>query len=162
MDYSSPEFIEYLAIKRLVLAILISQEEGDPRVISPNFMHNGFRASIIRFLRGESDYNDLIFHMLLFNHTRAVPWVLNLAIVFVTPAYNMAIDEIEQYEADMEEILCEPISRQLGAEEVYSDQIRDLLIEVFAEDEDEEDDLPPTPQAQRENARRSLLKRPRN
>jgi hypothetical protein len=125
---------EHNALYLFIAALFISYEEGGQQVMSETHIHQGFRTSIIAFLRGESSYNNLAFHMLLFNHGGIIPCILNLAIVFATPAEQVARDNIEQYINDLEEIS----SAQLEVDNLFIDQIRNMLIEVFAEDDDEE------------------------
>ena len=125
---------EHNALYLFTVALFISYEERGQQVMSQTHMHQGFRQMIIAFLRGENSYNDLVFHMLLFNHAGIIPWILNLAIVFATPAARVAQDNIEQYVDDFDEVF----SVQLEIDDLFIDQIRNMLIEVFAEDDDED------------------------
>ena len=132
-----------------MVALFISYDEGGQQVMSQTHMHGGFRQAIINFLRGESTYDNLVSFILLFDHAGIIPWVLNLAIVFATPAAQVAQDNIERYAEDLGEVF----SAQHEVDDLFIDQIRDIMIEVFAEDDDEEDIFLPTPPRQ---VRRSL------
>lgn len=125
---------EHNALYLFITALFISYEDGGQQVMSETHIHQGFRSSIIEFLRGESSYNDLASHMLLFNHGGLIPCILNLAIVFATPAEQIARDNIGQHINDLEEVS----SAQFEVDNLFIDQIRNMLIEVFAEDDDEE------------------------